>query len=202
MKCNKKLIINWVKKNWAEDMLADKTDNDSFFVAFMYTVTLFADTVNNKRCNDFLLFEIACYLYIRVDFWFYSSNELKYREEISRFLLDKMSSVFSQIFKEDNIKKIIFGRIKEYGKLIKTNDTNQLHFYLIQLLHQANENSVPKNYDRKFSNYDFFSEINLKIELDSFDDIAVKGFLKTLNNYIYYLKTQKLKPSRFKKIKR
>lgn len=143
------------------------------------------EKIRKRYNNDASLFELGCYLFFRIDLWCVQNHYEEWRNHKLPFLINKFVSLFEKVLNTEGLSLIFDNRLDLYGKAIRgeltsvsflgtvsrDNEKTQdiLHFYLIQLIHKAADNTLPKIY--KFNKKG--NSLIIPICVDAFETIFI-----------------------------
>ncbi len=134
--------------------------------------------------SDAGLFELSCYVYIRLDLWLYQSKPSQ-REAIAVSLAQQLISLFSRALEMD-VSGLFAERIAGYGKLLKKEEgVKECHIYLSHLIRRTEGGKLPATCDFGIVPIRLDALVNFFInsELVNFETTMILGFIKGLKNY-------------------
>ena len=94
--------------------------------------------------RDYALFELACYMYFRIDMWLFCVRS-DLREKIIRVFQREFVTLFSKALKMDNTADLFKQRVNKYGELARRDaDPQEYHSSLSQLIYRTKDNQKPE----------------------------------------------------------
>lgn len=194
-------------KKWVEKREKELSKNDEFRLEYFWVIVLRVATNfgniskdNNESKDlpnmeylksDVVVFEIACYLLYKIDFWLFM-NKPELQKSISFGIQKYNAELFSSIFdmKLKEIGNIINERLDLFGRLVKEkrekNHIENYLFYLEQLILEAKKNDKPKSHGEfenwEFLNLNFLENTFIRIQVSNFEKYIVPSVFKSLNN--------------------
>jgi hypothetical protein len=159
--------------------------------------------VRKPYIGDSTIFEIACYSYTYIDWWLYN-NKPDSREKISYYFYAHLIMLFSAALdiRKVKLQELFNERLIKYGELLSKNEgSKNIYKFLIEMLRRTIFDTLPEN--ANFTDFNFFLsgikrkdfledilcyELQLNIEMATFELHMIQGMIKTIEAYLDFIK--------------
>jgi len=182
----------WAEKRRRELSYSNDLSRENLFAVMMYCLSCFGEKdtaeivpsemkelgfdTSDHYSGDASLFELGCYMYVRLDLWLYK-HKPDHREAVSTTFVKEFIKLFSQALNSRDILSLFDQRVTQYGKLARTGaDLEEYHRHLSQLILRTRDNQLPQSYD--------FENIKEPLMLGIIDEFGVKTALIAWEEYM------------------
>ena len=187
-------VRSWADAKMEELKYTEEVSPENLFTGMMYILATFGKPDPRRKTSpelldvaehfsgDASLFELGCYIYFRVDMWFFA-NKPHLRERISRTFVREFVRLFSRALGVENLQPIFTERVSKYRELArKGEDIERYHFYLSQLISRTKDNPLPEHYDWDHAplNLKFFEDAGIKLELLTWEQAMMPALIESL----------------------
>lgn len=205
-KTSESYVIPWVEqsgKNFGQNGLKEPTEA-IFLLAIKYlsnfSVTDSQEKVTERNedfgfgnpklfKNDAALFELGCYLFIRLDVWLLKRKE-NLRQQISVTFMNKFVDLFSEALQLDTVGELFDERIAKYGEFIRKGENLETyHFYLSQLILRTKDGALPTSYNFGHEPLvlDFEDICVVRVALQEWEASSLSGMFEGLEELCEFL---------------
>lgn len=192
-------IVQWANRHREQLRCVRDCDisAESLFIAFICILATFAEidselvasldktsrrryyAIKEKFSNDRVLFELGCYMYVRLDNWLLSKRPYL-RDTISQVFREEFVRLFNSALQVPTITELAHERISGYGGIARSGgDEDRCHFHLLELLIRTQNRLSPQSYDferEALCLVDAFEKMELRLHLAAWH----AGFLPVL----------------------
>lgn len=160
-----------------------KKDSHSVLPAELKGIGLDA---SENYSGDAALFELASYLYFRIDLWLYVNNP-KCREKISTVFVQEFVRLFSQAMNSSDVEETFSQRVSGFATIAKGGaGLETYHHHLSQLILRSKDGGCLKQYEFESAPLTiagYSEDLGVKIALGSWEESVLPSIIDRIKNY-------------------
>lgn len=182
-----KSFIEWWVGQKQINLSSSLESKEDLFVALMKVLADFKleTDLNESQPNDTALFELGCYLYIRIDVWLLQ-NKPERRNELSTFFVNCFNKLFERALNRSDINQIFNNRVAGFAELVQIGaELKAYHFHLVELVLAAYKDKPLEEYSFKTQPIirDYLQDITIKLALGSWEETKIPLAIYNLEYY-------------------